>query len=229
MIMRKAVGRVTSRLETLETRDLLSRLPVLTMAEYRAAVAEIREVTGTLAETGDLGEARADLGEVAAEIPFGRRQLLPKWRGELRTYDRRVAGAGLALQGQLLQDLDHAIRDGVAAGLFEVAGPGSAAFRPGSVASVASVTVVNNTGLNITVAASLNGTSQSITRPIGVRGSAPFDFGSNSPNFITVEVRRSDGLPPPPSSTRVLDRPVGGYNGKSFTVSVFAGRFSFSS
>ena len=96
-------------------------------------------------------------------------------------------------------------------------------------ASVASVTVVNNTGLNITVAASLNGTSQSITRPIGVRGSALFDFGSNRPNFITVEVRRSDGLQPPPSSTRVLDRPVGGYNGKSLAASVFAGRFSFSS
>jgi hypothetical protein len=205
-------------------------LPVLTMDEYRAAVAEIREVMGTLAETGDLGEARADLGEVAAELPSGRRQLLPEWRGELRTYDRRVAGSGLALQRRLLQDLDQAIRDGVAAGRFEVAGPGATAFRsPGPAASVASVTVVNNTALNLTVVATLNGTSQSITRPIAARGSAPFDFGSNSPNFITVVVRRSDGLQPPPPATRVLDRPVGGYHGKSFTVSVFAERFSFSS
>jgi hypothetical protein len=227
--MRKSVGRVTSRVETLEARELLSRLPVLTMDEYRDAVAEIREVMGTLAETGDLGEARADLAEVAAEIPSGRRQLLPRWQGELRTYDRRVAGSGLALQRRLLQDLDQAIRDGVAAGLFEVAGPGATAFRsPGPAASVASVTVVNNTGLNLTVAASLNGTSQSITRLIGIRGAALFDFGSNSPNFITVAVRRSDGLQPPPPATRTLDRPVGGYNGKSFTVAVFADRFSFS-
>jgi hypothetical protein len=228
--MRKSAGRVASPVETLEPRELLSGLPVVTMDEYRDVVAEIRDVMADLAETRDLGEARADLAEVAAEIPFGRRQLLPRWRADLGAYDRRVAGSGLALQGRILGGLDQAIRDGVAAGLFEVVGPGSTAFRsPGPAASVASVTIINNTGLNLTVAASLNGTSQSITRLIGIRGAALFDFGSNSPNFITVAVRRSDGLQPPPPATRVLDRPVGGYNGKSFTVSVFAERFSFSS
>ena len=94
--MRKSVGRVTSRVETLETRELLSGLPVLTMDEYRDAVAEIREVMGTLAETGDLGEARADLAEVAAEIPFGATATPAEVAGraaDLRPARRRL-GAG---------------------------------------------------------------------------------------------------------------------------------------
>src|SRR4051794_10113710 len=104
--MRKSVGRVASPVELMETRELLSGLPVLPMGEYRDAVAGIRDVMGELAEARDLGEARADLAEVAAEIPFGRRQLRPRWRGDLRSYDRRVVGSGLALRGRLLEDLD---------------------------------------------------------------------------------------------------------------------------
>jgi hypothetical protein len=48
-------------------------------------------------------------------------------------------------------------------------------------------------------------------------------------NFITINISRSDGLqPPPPSPNNVLNKPILGYNGASFTVSVFAGRYSVS-
>ena len=67
------------------------------------------------------------------------------------------------------------------------------------------------------------------TKPIANKNSALFDFGSSTNNFITINVSRSDGLqPPPPRLNIMLSRPISGYNGVSFTVSVFAGRFSVS-
>src|SRR5262249_9519561 len=129
------------------------------------------------------------------------------------------------------------VLNGVSAGEFAVTGPGSAAFDrpngrvgPGAPAvSKDSVTVVNSTGLTITVSATLGGNPRPITKQIAKNGSAPFDLGASTNNSITINISRSDGLqPPPPRLNNTLNRPISGYNGRSFTVSVFAGRFSVS-
>jgi hypothetical protein len=235
--VRKPRVRVAVGVEELEPRELLSGVtPVLTMHTYNAVTAEVRDVIGRLSRTHDVGRAAAGLEKLAAEVPFGRQQLLPDWLGDLGGYSRQVPGSGLAVEREILSDLNRDILSGVSSGEFKVTGPGSAAFRSGHVpgvgapvVSVASVNIVNSTGLNITVSAFLTGTSQSITKPIGVNGSALFDFGSSSNNFISINIARSDGRqPPPPSTGNILNRPISGYNGKSFTVSVFSNFFSVS-
>jgi hypothetical protein len=218
----------------MEPRELLTGvLPVLTVREYDAVVVEVRDVVGALARSHNFNRAEAALARVAAQIPFGTQRLLPVWLSDLGIYSARIHGSGLVMEGQILKDLKQDVVTGVTDGLFTVTGPGSSAFlRSGLGApavSVASVTVKNSTGLNITATAFLNGTTQQITRAIGVNGSALFDFGSSSNNFITLNIQRSDGLrPPPPSIGNILNRPIGGYNGKLFTITVFANLFSVS-
>jgi hypothetical protein len=233
--MRNPGARVSLRVEAMESRELLAvATPVLTMHTVNTVVADVKTVVGALAKTHDFGAARTGLTNVSSEVPFGRRQLSPTWLADLGIYNARVPGSGLAMQKQILNDLNLYILGGVGSGKFRVIGPGSAAFhRPGlggvgaPAVSTASVTIVNNTGYNITVAASLNGTSQSITRQIANNGSALFDFQSSSTNFISVNIARTDGgQPPPPSLGNRLSRPISGYHGASFPISVFAGLFS---
>jgi hypothetical protein len=54
-----------------------------------------------------------------------------------------------------------------------------------------------------------------------------FDFGSNTNNFISLNVSRTGSSQPPQANVN-LNRPISGYSGKPFTVSVFGGRFSVS-
>ncbi len=139
------------------------------------------------------------------------------------------------MQRQLLRDLTSYAVAGVADGAFRVIGPGSAAINraallsgSGSTAvSAASVNIVNNTGFAITVTAFLNGTTQQITHPIAIGGKVLFDFQSSSMNFISINIRRTDGgQPPPPFLGASLGRPISGYFGTSFPITVFGGVFS---
>jgi hypothetical protein len=237
--MRKPSGRVAPGVEVMESRALPSgALPVLTMHTYNDVVADVRNVMGTLAKTHNFNGAAVSLAGVSSNIPYGRQQLFPTWLGDLGIYSPLVPGSGLLMQRKILLDLNQDILNGVSHGLFLVTGPGAAAFyRPtqggpglgAPAVSLDSVTIANNTGLTITVSAFLAGNPQPITRQIANNGSALFDFGSSTNNFITINIQRSDGSqPPPPSLNNILNRPIGGYNGKSFTVSVFAGLFSVS-
>jgi hypothetical protein len=209
-------------------------LPVLTMRAYNAVIADVRNVMGTLAKTHNVNAAGASLTLVSSEVPFGRQQLSPVWRRDLSIYSAQIPGSGLLMQRTILLDLNQYILAGVRGGKFAVTGPGSAAFyRPGQgvgapAVSEDSVTIMNSTGLSITVTATLAGNRQPITRTIANGKSALFDFGSSTNNFITINVSRSDGLQPPPPLNTILSKPVSGYNGASFTVSVFAGLFSVS-
>jgi hypothetical protein len=239
-LVRKLKGRVAPRVEALESRECLSGAsPVFTMRAYRVVTAEIRGIVRALARTHDVDRARTALTLVASQVPYGRQQLLPAWQDDLATVGGRGGGFARILKKALIMDLKQDLVAGVAAGLFDVIGPGSSAFHHkglggggaggGLASSIASVTLVNNTGLNLTVTASLNGTSQTITKPIGANSSALFDFGSSSTNSISISIRRSDGLQPPPSRMGILlNRPIGGYQGKSFGISVFANLFSVS-
>jgi hypothetical protein len=219
------------RVETMESRELLSgALPVLTMETYNAVVSDVENVMGTLAKTHHFSAAHLSLTNLSSRIPFGRQELSPTWAGDLGIYSPQAPRSGLTMHSQILSDLNRYIEGGVNAGTFRVVGTGSAAFGgpqfKAPAVSAASVRIVNNTGLNITVVASLNGTSQRITHQISNSNTALFDFQSGSSNFISINISQTNGRTPPPPFFVGLDRPVGGYFGKSYPVSVFGGYYS---
>ncbi len=222
---------VSLRVESMESRALLSGvLPVLTVQTYDTVIADVKNVMGTLAKTHNFSAAQHSLTQLSFKIPFGGQQLSPTWIADLGIYSAQVPRSGLAMQNQILVDLNQYIEAGVTAGTFRFAGSGSSAFNRVGVGapavSAASVTIVNNTGLNITVVASLNGAMQRITKSISIGGKALFDFQSNSSNFISVNISRTDGQQPPPPLSVGLNRPVSGYFGTSYPISVFANVFS---
>ncbi len=222
---------VSLRVETMESRELLSGVvPVLTMQTYNAVVGDVKNVMGTLAKTHNFSAAQLSLTNLSSSIPFGRQELSPTWVGDLGIYSPQVPRSGLAMQNQILGDLNRYIDGGVSAGTFRVVGPGSAVFgvpqlRAPAV-SAASVRIVNNTGLNITVVASLNGTAQRITQQIANTNTALFDFQSNSRNFISINISQTNGQTPPPPLFVGLNMPVGGYFGNSYPISLFGGVYS---
>jgi hypothetical protein len=217
----------------MEPRELLSGAPpALTMQAYNAVVGDVKDVMGTLAKAHDFSAAQLSLAELSSRIPFGRQGLSPTWAGDLGIYSPRAPRSGLAMQRQILGDLNRYIEGGVGAGTFRVVGTGSAAFggprfKVGAPAvSAASVRIVNNTGLNITVVASLNGTTQRITRQIPNTSTALFDFQSNSSNFISINISQTNGRTPPPPFFVGLNKPLGGYFGRSYPITLFGGYYS---
>ena len=145
-----------------------------------------------------------------------------------------MRGSGVAITKQLVSDLKESVVEGVAAGNLTVTGPDGAIFarlarRSGlgnPQVAADSVTISNNTGLGITVTTSLNGTSRTITQMIGVGGSKLFNFNSSTGNYITAMISRSDNGQSPPPYTTSLNRPITGYYGKVFPVSISNGFFS---
>jgi hypothetical protein len=224
--------RVALRVETMESRELLSgAVPVLTMNTYNAVVADVENVMGTLAKTHNFAAAGSSLAIVSTNIPFGRQQLFPAWQADLGIYSSQVVGSGLAMQAAILNDLNAYILAGVAGGAFQVTGSGSSVFNPrppvAAAPSRASVTIINQTPYQITVTATLAGNPVPITRMIVKGASSLIDFNSNSNNVISINIQRTDGLsPPPPLTGYLLPRPVNGYDGKAFPITVFAMRFS---
>jgi hypothetical protein len=206
--------------------------PVLTMGRVRFIAAELERTVMNLSRTHNMDVASARLTQIASQVPDGLQQLAPVWEQDLAADNPGAPGSGRAFDRQLLADLKQDVAAGVAAGEFRLAGPGAAAFLRGAVlpqASVDSVSVFNNTGFSISVSASLNGTGRSLpARTIANGTSSLFDFGSSTNAFIGINISRPGSNQPPPTSV-TLNRPTpGGYNGKQFTVSVFAGRFSVS-
>lgn len=232
--MRRSSGRATLQVEAVEGRLLLSGVtPVLTSRRYDTVVAVVEQVVSNLVRTDDTARATARLRTLSARIPFGSRQLAAAWMSDLASYDPAVPGSGPATQTLLLADLDRDIAAGVAAGAIRVTGRHAPAFsRPGVGApqsSLDSVRIANNTSLTLVVTVTLNNTGRSIPKTIP-SNQAPvlFDFGTATGNFMTINVRNANGGSPPPYTTG-LNRPISGYNGALFTVSVFAGYFSVGS
>jgi hypothetical protein len=228
--MRKASRRTVPRLEAMETRSMLSTVtPVLTMHTLRLVTAEVERAVVSLSRTHNMNLASARLARFGSQIPEGIRELVPVWEHDLAGYNPRIPRSGRALERQLLADLKHDVAAGVAAGEFRLAGTGAGAYLASAVmpqASRDSVTIVNNTGFSITVSAALNNTIRTLpARTIANGSSSLFDFGSSTNNFISIHISRTGSNQPPPT-TVILSRPISGYNGKSFAVSVFGGVFS---
>jgi hypothetical protein len=56
-----------------------------------------------------------------------------------------------------------------------------------------------------------------------------FDFRSNNPSFISIDVKRKDGgRIPTPLANSPLNRPLNGYHGKLFAITVIGQSFSVS-
>jgi hypothetical protein len=204
----------------------------LTSHTLESVVAGVGRVVSRLIRTHDLARTAASLESLAARIPFGRRQLAAAWVSDLALFNPAVPGSGRTTERVLLATLKRDAAFGVAEGEFRVTGKDAALFSAtgprAPQVSLASVRVANNTNLTLAVTVSLNNTGRSIPMTIPTN-SAPalFDFGTATNNFMTIFVRNANGTSPPPFSTG-LNKPIGGYNGTLFTVSVLGGFFSVS-
>ena len=103
---------------------------------------------------------------------------------------------------------------------------------PVAAPSLDSVRIQNTTGLALLVTVRLD-VSQFlqpwITETIPAQGSSivPFDFGTATNAFMTMDVSRADGGQTPPPWTNVsLSQPMSGYNGALFTISLFGPYFN---
>ena len=228
--MRRSISRTMLRVEAVEPRWLPScTIPVLTSHTYDTVVADVEQVVAKLVRTHDAARAANGLRNVSAKIPFGRRQLAPAWMSDLALYSSAVPGSGLATEQLLLATLKRDVASAVAAGELRVTGRHAAALSRAPLASLDSVRVANNTTLTLAVTVSLNNTGRSIPMTIP-RNAVPalFDFGTATGNFMTISVRNANGANPPPFSTG-LNRPISGYNGTLFSVSILGGYFSVGS
>jgi hypothetical protein len=197
----------------------------------KSVAAEVERTVMNLERTHNRSFASARLTDLASKIPHGLQQLAPVWQQDLAGYNAQTPGSWWAIKRQLLADLKHEVAAGVAAGEFRLTGPGAAAYLSSAElpqASLDSVTIFNSTGFGITVSASLSGTGRTLPyRSIANSTSSQFDFESSANNFISINVSRT-GSSQPPQANFTLSRPISGYSGKQFTVSVFGGRFSVS-
>jgi hypothetical protein len=103
---------------------------------------------------------------------------------------------------------------------------------PSSTPSLDSVRIENTTGLTLLVTVQLEVPQvqqPSITETIPAQGDSIvcFDFGTDTGDFMTMDVSSaSGGQSPPPWSNVNLSQPMGGYNGVVFTISLFGSYFS---
>lgn len=228
--MRKPKTRIAPRVETMETRSMLSGFtPVLLMGTVKLVATAVDRTVLHLTRTDQLNDGPAQIAALALNIPDGSQTLAPAWQSALASYNPQTPGSWRTFTLQVCADLKQDVAAGVAAGQFRLMGAGSAAYLRSTglpQASVDSVTIFNSTGFGITVSSSLNGTGRTIPpRTIANSTSSLFDFGSSTNSFISINVSRTSSNQPPPANF-TLDRPISGYHGKQFTVSVFGGVFS---
>jgi|GEM_PF-5158902 len=232
--MRGPMSRAMLQVEAMEERWLPSGVtPVLTSQMYDTVVAGVTQVVASLVRTQDAARAADRLRSLSTRIPFESSQLASTWMSDLESYNPAVPGSGRATAKRLLADLKQDVSAGVAAGAIRVIGRHTAAFpRPrlgAPLASLDSVRVANNTSLTLVVTVTLNNTGRSIPKTIPSNGPPVlFDFGTATGNFMNINIRNANGTSPPPYTTG-LNRPISGYNGTLFGVSVFAGYFSVNS
>jgi hypothetical protein len=229
--MRRPSRRATLEVEAIERRSLLSGVTsVLTSRTYDTVVAAVERVVSNLKRTHNTARAMAQLSALSERIPFESQQLAAAWASDLASYDPAVRGSGRATEKSLMADLSEDVAAGVAAHALQVTGRHARMFSgagPGAPASsLDSVRVANHTSLTLAVTVTLNNTGRSIPKTIPGNGaSALFDFGTATGNFMSINIRNANGASPPPY-TNGLNRPIGGYRGTLFSVSIFAGRFS---
>jgi hypothetical protein len=233
--VRRWKNRVVLRVEAAEPRRLPSGFTAgITLQTYEAVAAGVARVAATLARTQDVALASASLSALSAKVPPVAAQLETSWMNDLAGFRPGVPGSALATKQRLLNDLKSAVLGGNSSGGSQGPGPSPnpghpvppAPPKPQPQPSLDSVTIVNQTGSPLSVAAYLGNSPVGLIKTIAKGGSALFDFGSSTGSFIAASVSRPGLSQPPPLFRLPLDHPITGYNGTSFTISVFAGYFS---
>jgi hypothetical protein len=237
---------VSPSVDVLEPRVVLSAAaPLLSQQALHGVVRDVKAIMSTLARTEDTVQARVDLTRLSSQIPSGPEGLAPSWRSDIGLYRPHSARSILTTQRRVLGDLYQYVQGGGAAGNQPVSGPGSTtrpAPGPGAggtatpvpTPSLDSVRIQNTTGLALVVTVHLKVPQIQqpwITATIPAQGSVivPFDFGTATNAFMTMDVRRADGGQTPPPWTGIsLAQPTTGYSGALFTISVFGPYFNVS-
>jgi hypothetical protein len=232
--------------DAMEPRALPSAAtPLLSMHALHGIVHDIKAIVRTLSETDAVGRASVQLARLASRIPGGREQLASVWRNDVGLYNPHTTGSSGPVQRRLLDDLYHFLQVGPSGGPGVTTpgsttpstpnpGPSGQPSLPAPAPSLDSVTIQNTTGLDLLVTVHLKVPQVQqpwITLTIPAQGSpvVPFDFGTATNAFMTIDVRRADGgQSPPPFAHFSLPQPSTGYNGTLFTISLFGPYFNVS-
>jgi hypothetical protein len=239
--MRRLNKKISPHVDAMEPRAMPSAAsPLLTSQALHGIVHDVRAIVRTLSMTDAVGHARVQLTKLASQIPGGSDQLAPAWRKDVGLFNPHTAGSSVSVRQQLLDDLYRFVQGG--AGGTGASGSGSTnppAPNPGPglpvpLLSLDSVRIKNTTGLNLLVTVRLRVPQIQqpwITQTIPAQGTpvVPFDFGTATNAFMTIDVRRADGgQSPPPLLSFSLPQPSNGYNGTLFTISLFGPYFNVS-
>jgi hypothetical protein len=242
--MRRTKMSVSPSVDVMEPRVLPSTAaPLLSQHAMSGVVRDVRAIMSTLAKTKDTVQASAHLTRLSSRIPSGPEGLAPSWRSDIGLYRPHSARSIITTQRRILGDLYRYVQGGVDGSNPPVTGSSSTtSTSPGQGAggtatplpalSLDSVRIQNTTGLALVVTVHLE-VSQfqqpSITETIPAQGSSivPFDFGTATNAFMTMDMSRADGgQTPPPFTNLSLSQPMSGYNGALFTISLFGPYFN---
>jgi hypothetical protein len=246
--MRRTNMGISPSVDAIESRILLSSAPLLARHALTGVVRDVKAIISTLARTENIDQASARLTTLTSRIPSGPQALAPSWQSDLGLYHPGSAKSLMAAERRILGDLYRYVQGGNAAGNppatgsstatstapGHAGGGGTTTNPPVSAPSLDSVKIENTTGLALLVTIHLDvpQTPQpSITETIPAQGSSivPFDFGTATDAFITMDVRRADGgLSPAPWTDISLSQPIGGYNGTLFSISLVGPYFNVS-
>jgi len=242
--MRRRKMSVLPSVDVMEPRVLLSTAaPLLANHALSGVVRDVRAIMSTLAKTEDTVQASAHLTGLSSRIPSGPEGLAPSWRSDIGLYRPHSAKSIITTERRILGDLYRYVQDGVDGGNRPVTGLGSTtSTTPGQgtggtatpvpAPSLDSVRIQNTTGLALLVTVHLKVPQIQqpwITETIPAQGSSivPFDFGTATNAFMTMDVSRADGGQTPPPWTNIsLSQPISGYNGALFTISLFGPYFN---
>ena len=242
--MRRTKMGVSPSVDVLEPRVLLSTAaPLVSKHALSGVVRDVRAIMSTLAKTEDTVQASAHLTRLSSRIPSGPEGLAPSWRSDIGLYRPHSARSIVATERRILGDLHRYVRGGVDGGNRTVTGSGSTTSptpgqgtggtaTPVPAPSLDSVRIQNATGLALLVTVHLKVPQVQqpwITETIPVPASSivPFDFGTATKAFMTMDVSRADGgQTPPPWTNLSLSQPMSGYSGALFTISLFGPYFN---
>jgi hypothetical protein len=242
--MRRTKNSVSPNVDVVEPRALLSAAtPLLTQHALHGVVRDVKAIMSTLARTEDTVGASAQLTGLSSRIPSGTEELAPTWRRDLKLYRPHSTASVSTAEKRILRDLYRYDRGGGGGGNAPVTGSGSTTppttsanaggtSSPVSAPSLDSVSIQNTTGLALRVTVHLEVPQVQkpwITEIIPAQGTTivPFNFGTATDAFMTMDVSRADGgQSPPPLTNLSLDQPMDGYNGALFTISLFGSYFN---
>jgi hypothetical protein len=234
--------------ESMEQRSLPSAaLPVLTTRTVNAVVVDISRVVGTLAKNNDFARAASVLTRAASKIPYGAHQLAPELRADLESARMVSPSTAAETRKELLGDVYQYVINGAQNGTFRVVGAGSAIYyvlspgqgpggtigNPPPTANADAVNIQNATGqaIQVTVRLNTSGNPPQITQTIPATGQTtlPFNFGTSTNAFMTMSVSTANGSRPPyPLTNYQLSKPINGYFGTLFTVTILGQYFAVS-